>query len=337
MNGCVYLMPTISKHLQLSWKALQSWQKLHIRHDGGPVGLETLALIEEYLRGRPDDQSQVAADMLPVAVDGYMREQDLLQVQVRDIVDNPAEDCLVFLFGRATRGESSKTGRDQGVQLDDPYARAVVRRRIKNKQPKDKVFNITESRFGQLWKEAANVVTGDHRLVGPPHSLRHTGASRDRAAGLRTIEEIKQRGRWKVMASVTRYAKIHAWVEACKKQSPEIKAAGGRILDLRQASVIGRRKSRALDQRLVEPFPPPLKDPISRRSTARVRGTHFLVRDPFFGYRCGSGTQKSTVRRGALALEAGGPPTASAGWHTCHYYCIFGSSGGGVFYYNISQ
>ena len=94
VNGCVYLMPAISKHLQLSWKALQSWQKLHIGHDGGPVGLETLALMEEYLRSRSDDQSQVAADMQPVAVDGYMREQDLLQVQVRDIVDNPAEDCL---------------------------------------------------------------------------------------------------------------------------------------------------------------------------------------------------------------------------------------------------
>ena len=118
------------------------------------------------------------------------------------------------------------------------------------------------------------MVTGDHHLVGPPHTLRHTGASRDQATGLRTIEEIMQRGCWKVMASVTRYAKIHAWVEACEKQSPEIKAAGGRILDLRLASVIGRRKSRALDQRVVEPSPT-LKDPISRRSKAQVGGTHF--------------------------------------------------------------
>ena len=215
VNGCVCLMPAISKHFQLSWKALRSWLKLHIGHEGGPVGLETLALMEEYL-GRPDDQFQVAADMLPVAVDGCMREQDFLQVQVRDIVDNPAEDCLVFLFGRTARGESSKSGRDQGVQMDDPYAHAVVRRRIKNKQPKDKVFSITESRFRQLWKGAANVVTGDHRRVGPPHSLRHTGASRNRATRFRTIEEIMQRGRWKVVASVTRYAKIHAWVEACE-------------------------------------------------------------------------------------------------------------------------
>ena len=256
VNGCTYLMPAISRHLQLSWRALQAWQRLHIGQEGGPVGLETLALMEEHLRSRPDDHSQVAADMLPVAVDGYMREQDLLQVQVRDIVDNPTEDRLVFLFGRASRGESSKTGRDQGVQLDDPYARSVVGRRIRHKQPKDKVFDITESRFRQLWKEAANVVTGDHRLVGPPHSLRHTGASRDRATGRRTIEEIMERGRWKVMASVARYAKIHAWVEACENQSPEIKAAGGRILDLRRASVIGRRMRSAPDPSLVEPSPP---------------------------------------------------------------------------------
>ena len=49
--------------------------------------------------------------------------------------------------------------------------------------------------------KAADVIVGEKatkkRLIGPPHTARHTGASRDLAGGRRSFDEIKRRGRWK--------------------------------------------------------------------------------------------------------------------------------------------
>ena len=192
--------------------------------------------MEKYLREKETEHATACADALPVAVDGYLREQGLFQLQCRDVIIGQDNDRVVLLLGRSRRGESSKTGRDQGVGLEDQYARKIINRRVAHLRPHQKVFDIKASHFRALWKEVADAVTGDQKLVGPPHSLRHTGASRDIASGRRSIEDIMIRGRWKVLASVSRYAKVHAWVEAYERQSERIKKEGGAILRLRSSS-----------------------------------------------------------------------------------------------------
>eukprot|EP00969_Alexandrium_andersonii_P201943 8923118-Alexandrium_andersonii.AAC.1 len=62
-----------------------------------------------------DEQAALAGDMLAVAVDGYLRKQDLLQLLVEDVVDfrEAGRSEIVLRLGRSSRGESVKTGRDQ--------------------------------------------------------------------------------------------------------------------------------------------------------------------------------------------------------------------------------
>ena len=71
---------------------------------------------------------------------------------------------------------------------------------------------------------------------GPPHSGRHTGASRDLAEGYRTFEQVQRRGRWKVPGSVQRYAKTHIW-HALKLDLPAEELENG-------TQILATRKSR---------------------------------------------------------------------------------------------
>jgi len=59
------------------------------------------------------------------SLDGYLREQDWAQLKGEDIVvareANHVEVAL--LLGRSHRGESVKTGQDQGIKLEDETVR----------------------------------------------------------------------------------------------------------------------------------------------------------------------------------------------------------------------
>ena len=89
-------------------------------------------------------------------------------------------------LGRSSRGERSKPGRDQGVSLDEPYSKDIVRARLKGLAPNDKLFPITSSQCRQWWGRAADAFLGKDRQQCSPHAARHTGASRDLATGCRS-------------------------------------------------------------------------------------------------------------------------------------------------------
>ena len=88
-------------------------------------------------------------------------------------------------MGKSSRGESSKTGRNQGVRLDYPHSHAIIRRRVKGLQPKEKAFPIKANDYRKWWHWAVAKVG----VSQPPHSCRHTGASYDVAMGYRTMEQ----------------------------------------------------------------------------------------------------------------------------------------------------
>ena len=70
------------------------------------------------------------------------------------------------------------------------------------------------------WWKIASEHAGGPDIVGPPHSARHTSASRDLALGRRSFEEVKRRGRWKSDDAVPRYAQTHKWFE-CEQRLRE--------------------------------------------------------------------------------------------------------------------
>ena len=190
--------------------------------------LQALACMEAWLTAQTAPAAKVSADMIFPAVDGYLREQDLLGLRARDVC--VSENQVVLLLGRSERGDRSKTGRDQGVSLDDPYSRGVLLRRLEGLGPDDRVFPITAAQYRLWWNKAGRAVLGSTAHVPSPHSARHTRASRDLAEGYRTFSQVQRRGRWKVPGSVQRYAKTHVW-RAIESDLPhDIRARGNAIL-----------------------------------------------------------------------------------------------------------
>ena len=179
---------------------------------------------------------------MDLAADAYLREQDLIQLRVEDVIINEETEVSTILLGRSSRGETCKGGRDQGAVMDNPWSTQILKRRCKGKTGKVKVFTITAHRYRKLWQWAAKQVTGDPHAAGTPHSARHTGASRDLTEGYRNLEEVMKRGRWKALNSVHRYAKPHAWYAAQAQLSPDERTRGREILaarPLREASPAG--------------------------------------------------------------------------------------------------
>jgi integrase len=183
--------------------------------------------MEAELKNTPDEDAHLAGDLIPVQIDGYCREQDLISLRVEDVVQDG--DTIALRFGRSSRGESVKTGRDQGVLLDEPHSKAIIRRLIKGKQAKDKVFGISAAAYRKWWHFAAEKVG----VSQPPHTCRHTGASRDLATGYRSQAQVMRRGRWLADKSTMRYARTHAWTLACSQQPAHVVALGAAILQLR--------------------------------------------------------------------------------------------------------
>ena len=196
---------------------------------GGPTGLETLACMEQQLR---DWNETTAADFIPTAVDGYLREQDGEQLCGEDVVFHGSD--VVLRLGRSDRGESVKTGRNQGVRIDRQYVKDILQRRVaalKKRHPNDwqkkKVCPITKARYRTLWERAGRAVGVN---PGPPHGARHTGASLDAATGYRTMLQIQRRGRWTADRSVLRYARTHDWVLAESQQPAHVRSRGSQLL-----------------------------------------------------------------------------------------------------------
>ena len=132
-----------------------------------------------------------------VALDGYLREQDWAQLLAEDVqVDwRDKGQCVVaLLFGRRHRGESVKTGQEQGVKLESPLLSRLLAERVADLPSRERVFQTNPDRFRREWRRAAEVL--DVPWFLPPHCLRHTGPSEDASSGQKALEDIRRRGRW---------------------------------------------------------------------------------------------------------------------------------------------
>ena len=134
---------------------------------------------------------------------------------------------MILFFGASLRGESAKTGRNQGVRLDYPHSVERLRSRLRTaSSPSDRVFPIKLEQYRKWWDWAA----ARAGVSESPHSCRHTGASHDLASGYRTQQQVMRRGRWLADKSIARYAQTHKWVAAIARQNKAVRARGAAIL-----------------------------------------------------------------------------------------------------------
>jgi hypothetical protein len=229
INGLCYLVPELTQMLPRAWRSLRAWERLTIAKEGGPMAPQALACMSAWLLEQRRPDAECASDMLETALDTYAREQDMVNLRVCDIMDDPEADVTMLRFGASHRGESSKTGRDQGVRVDWPHTRCILRRRCSGKKPDQKVFQLSAAAYRKWWHRAGDAVLGP-TIAGPPHSARHTGASRDLAEQYRSFNQIQRRGRWKTASSVQRYAKTHAFMESVLRIPQAVRNKGDDIL-----------------------------------------------------------------------------------------------------------
>ena len=232
INALCYIWPDVSQALPLSWRASKGWTKFGVVSEGQPVAPQRLAVMQDELWRHGSPTACEAGDACLIAVDGYLREQDFLNLQVQDVAFS--EGVATLLLGVASRGESSKTGRNQGVVLDEPLSFSRLQSRCEGKQMTDKVFpRLSAPIYSKWWRWAARKACGDPNGAGAPHSARHSGPSRDLTTGYRSLESILKRGRWKALSSVGRYAKLHSYYAYLARLGPDERLRGDRLLEQR--------------------------------------------------------------------------------------------------------
>ena len=178
----------------MSYRAVSTWGRAAPSEEGGPAARETIYVIAMDMMVH-DQWLEALATLL--ALDCYLREQDWDQLRGEDVFlhrrpDGPPEVAL--LLGRRHRGESVKTGQEQGVKIDDEFVARAMAARVGSIQGSDKVFPFNSEQFRSRWRQSQARL--GLQWVGPPHTLRHSGPSCDATSGRRDLEQIRRRGRW---------------------------------------------------------------------------------------------------------------------------------------------
>ena len=180
-----------------------------------------------FLWSYDSDAAKEVADIILLSQDGYLREQDWESLQAQDV--QQAGQVTALLFGRAERGERSKTGHGQGLLVDYPATRHMLAERLRGKKPTDKIFGLSQQSYRKWWYLASEAL-GIRDVVGRPHNVRHTGPSRDVYIRYRTLKEVQRRGRWRVDSSVLRYSKTHEYAKALARAPADLMQQGGAML-----------------------------------------------------------------------------------------------------------
>ena len=231
LSGVLHIWPQLSGRLPRAARALAAWRKVDPSGAGEALCAEVMVVMAARLRERSSEGAE-AADIMLTMFDTYCRQQDIFQLRREDVSVTTQPFRVAVHFGISARGESTKTGTDQGVIIDYvEIARMLSVRacapavRPENGAP-EMLFSLSRKKFHELYYSAAASLG---IRVPPPHSLRHTGPSRDAFLGFRTLSEIQVRGRWAALASVQRYSKP-AWYNSLLAQVPDEILSEGREL-----------------------------------------------------------------------------------------------------------
>lgn len=221
LSALLHFHPDLKGGLPVVARAQASWTRRQPANEGGPITEGTVGLVAAALLAG-DAESQAAGTAALIAYDGVTRINETLLLRIEDVSINGSTAALAFSV--RARGETTKTGVNQGVDLRKPWAIEALRRHCDRHglgaDPKAKVFgDLTDDRFGQLWDDAFQRLDLDHM---PPHSLRHAGAAEMFRQGY-TIPDIKICGRWQSDSAVKRYIKVHLLVQWEARLPPRAK------------------------------------------------------------------------------------------------------------------
>ena len=223
MSGLAWVWPELRAQLPRSWRTFAGWQRTAVYGEGQP---EADGVLGAMVRSMEECGHGEAADALRLAHDCYLREHDFLQLTTDDVSDAGGGDLAIHIA-------YAKTGPRQGVRLDWSGTILMMQRRVKERGPGRRLFDLTGRSYLNAWHEAKSRIQqkiDPDFSIGPPHSVRHSGPSRDAADGYRSIWQIQRRGRLQSESSVMRYAKTASWTAARARSSQAVVAYGEPVL-----------------------------------------------------------------------------------------------------------
>jgi len=245
-SALLHVSPDLKGLIPHAARALTSWARLRMYREKEPIPESGVyAMIGDAL-----EEGEIW-EALGYALhhDTYCRGQDLEQLVVGDIAVGVEDVGLTY--GDPARGESVKTGIDQGVVIDREWIRQVLRH-LRSCEPLGRrVFRKSMPRYRALFKrrlKRQGLPTEDG-----PHRLRHSGAAADIRLKRRDPPGVQKRGRWAKIESVNVYLKEHLWIRMEEKMGEEVRTRGQYIID-NQKHLAGIWISMYEDARRHDPF-----------------------------------------------------------------------------------
>jgi len=223
-NRVLAAFPEMNGSLPRANRSVKSWSKLQPGNERGPMPEEAVLYGVEVLlaKGRI-----YPAWIALLSMDCYLRSQDWRGLVGADISYDRRGVALVF--GRSTRGESSKGGPNQGVVVARGWIAEGMIALARLVDPHSAVFPMSSAGFRALWQRVWEAEgCGFVRAI---HELRHTGASEDIARARRDREGVRRRGRWRHISSTDRYTKTHLLTEARAKFGSRVIERGQMVME----------------------------------------------------------------------------------------------------------
>ena len=224
--GMLAVFPELHSKLPIAHRAWKSWERNHLAGEGTPVPQEAAYIIAEWMRSNNFMLESLLTELI---IDAYLRSGDWEKMRAADVYCDGTS--VAIILGTSERGERTKTGPNQGVVLDSQVLSRDVLRLKGAREPQQRLFPFAPSHYRSLWNQAKAALKME--WLGPPHNLRHGGASRDLESKNRDLEGIRRRGRWKGLESVQRYTKVWVLAREREKLSKEQRTHGALLIEQR--------------------------------------------------------------------------------------------------------
>ncbi|CAE8609395.1 unnamed protein product, partial [Polarella glacialis] len=227
-------------HLKLprTSRAFTGWKKLAPSMTRPPMPWEFVCLIVVTMI----NMGQLQAALLGVLLfSTYCRPSEVLMLREKDLIEpvSPGGIFTIQLHPEEIEVTSKVGLTEESILFDSPFCAWLGPQllRLKTGQKSAYLFPFEYHAFKKIW-DSARLACQLDQLHYVPYQLRHGGPSHDHFHRLRSMLEIKQRGRWANDKTLKRY-------EAGGRLQQELQKASQKLLAAAQAAVqeLGRLMS----------------------------------------------------------------------------------------------
>ena len=213
-------------------RSLKAWKKLFATLEREPLALILILLmiVDAMCEGAWGESLSYA-----INTNGFLREQDVFQAVVSDFFDLGSR--VVQSLGDPLRGESVKTGVDQGVEYTEGWIVKMLRAYRRRRKKSDRMFSFSSKRYNRGFQQRLKKFGA--RPQRGVYVLRHSGAANYVARALReekeevnaVLEKGRRRGRWANLKSMQVYTKTHLLARSIASLRPDVLRRGAYLLD----------------------------------------------------------------------------------------------------------